>query len=182
MFPEIKTQRLLLRQIESSDQPKIFEGLSHPEVIAYYGVSYGNLEATKAQITWYESLWATGLGIWWAISSTDREVFYGACGFNNHAVTHKKAEIGFWLLPEYWKKGIVQEAVSAIVDYGFNDFGLHRIEAFVEVGNSKSKKALKKLKFNYEGTMVDVEIKNGQYISLEVYARLKDTSEKDRQV
>lgn len=181
MFPEIKTPRLLLRQISSSDQPKIFEGLSHPDVIAYYGVSYATFEAAKAQMNWYESLWATGLGIWWAVSSPDRTVFYGACGFNNHAVTHKKAEIGFWLLPRYWKKGIVQEAVSHIVDYGFHDFGLHRIEAFVEVGNQNSKKALKKLNFIYEGTMIDAEIKNEKFISLEVYARLKDTG-KDLQM
>lgn len=46
-FPIIKTDRLLLRQFVESDLENVFNGLSHPDIIKYYGVSYLTLEATK---------------------------------------------------------------------------------------------------------------------------------------
>ena len=47
---------------------------------------------------------------------------------------------------------------------------LKRIEAEVETENGMSKRVLKKLQFAHEGTKKDCEIKNGQYISLDIYA------------
>ncbi|WP_317133594.1 MULTISPECIES: GNAT family N-acetyltransferase [Antarcticibacterium] len=146
-FPEIKTKRLLLRQIQDSDLENIFRGLSHPDVIKYCGVNFNSRESTKEQMTWYRDLLKNETGIWWAICSQDNTVFYGATGFNNLQKEHKKAEIGFWLLPEFWSRGYVSEAVNAIMDYAFNSMDLHRIEAYVEVGNENSAKALKKLSF-----------------------------------
>lgn len=172
MFPEFKTDRLAIRQILPSDQQKIFEGLSDPLVIKYYGVSFSSYNTVKEQMDWYEGLWATKTGFWWAICDEDNTEFFGACGVNNLQKIHHKAEIGFWLLPKYWGKGIIPEAVQAIEEYLFNNLQLHRIEAFVEVGNDNSKKVLKKMNFKYEGTMVDVEKKNGQYISLDIFAKL----------
>ncbi|HSI69346.1 MAG TPA: GNAT family N-acetyltransferase [Gillisia sp.] len=173
-FPEIRTKRLLLRQIQEKDLDNIFRGLSHPEVIKYYGVNYNSRESTKEQMTWYRELLEKGTGIWWAISSLEGDVFYGAAGFNDLQKEHKKAEIGYWLLPEFWSRGYVSEAVTAILDYAFTSLDLHRIEAYVEVGNENSAKALKKLHFDYEGRMRDCEIKNGNFISVDLYAKLRD--------
>lgn len=155
-----------------NDLNHVFQGLSHPEVIRYYGVSYSSIEETQEQIRWFEELERTGTGKWWAICSIDGDLFYGACGLNNVLNEHKKAEIGFWLLPEHWNKGIITEALPTVISYGFKSMGLHRIEALVESGNRNSVKVLKKVTFRFEGTLRDCEIKNGKYISLDVYARL----------
>ena len=48
-FPILKTERLLLRQFVDTELENVFKGLSHPEIIRYYGVSYKTLEATKEQ-------------------------------------------------------------------------------------------------------------------------------------
>jgi [ribosomal protein S5]-alanine N-acetyltransferase len=173
-FPEVRTKRLLLRQIQDNDLENIFRGLSHPEVIKYYGVNFNSRESTKEQMTWYRELVETGTGIWWAICSLEGDVFYGATGFNNLQKEHKKAEIGFWLLPEFWSRGYVSEAVTAILNYAFTSLDLHRIEAYVEVGNENSAKALKKLKFEYEGRLRDSEIKTGKFISVDVYAKFRE--------
>ena len=172
MFPEFKTERLTIRKILPSDQQKIFEGLSDPLVIKYYGVSFSSLNAVKEQMDWYEGLWTTKTGIWWAICNEDNSEFLGACGLNNLLRIHNKAELGFWLLPRYWGKGIIQEVVEIVEEYAFNDLQLHRIEAFVEVENDNSKKVLRKMNYRYEGTMVEVEKKNGEYISLDIFAKL----------
>jgi [ribosomal protein S5]-alanine N-acetyltransferase len=64
------------------------------------------------------------------------------------------------------------EAIPLICKYGFEKLALHRIEGFVEPENLNSKKALDKLGFKHEGTMRDCEIKNGRFISLDIYAIL----------
>lgn len=172
-FPIITTERLLLRQFADSDLENVFRGLSQPDVIKYYGVSYQTLEATKAQMDFFADLEINGTGIWWAICSPDNRIFYGAGGLNSLSKEHQKAEIGFWLLPDFWGKGILAEAMPAICNYGFENLGLHRIEGIVETENLNCKKAMAKLDFRHEGTMRDCEIKNGQFISLDIYAKLK---------
>ena len=172
IFPTRYTQRLILRQISAEDRPNIFRGLSHPEVIPYYGVSYDSLEATQEQMDWYTSLEKTGAGIWWAVCEQASGAFVGAGGLNDVSAQHRKAEIGFWLLPNYWGKGYMQEAMTPIIDYGFNDLNLHRIEGFVESENVNCQRGIAKLGFTHEGTMVDSEWKDGRFVSLMVYALL----------
>ena len=172
-FPTLKTENLLLRQFQQSDIENVFLGLSHPDIIKYYGVSYDTIEATQEQMTFFAELEKNETGIWWAICSLDNTIFYGAGGLNNLSKEHHKAEIGFWLLPSFWGKGLMQEAMPIICDYGFQQLNLNRIEGFVESKNSNCKKALAKLQFQYEGTMHECEIKNGDYISLDIYAMLK---------
>lgn len=171
-IPSLSTSRLLLRKITDSDLHNIYKGLSHPKVISFYGVSYDSIEAAKTQLHWYQQLETDDTGIWWAICSPNDTQFYGAIGFNNWHKDFKKAEIGFWLLPEFWKQGFVSEALSAVCDYGFNMMNLHRIEAQVETVNMASKNCLLKFGFSHEGTLRDSEIKNSQYISLDVFAVL----------
>jgi len=172
-FPTLKTENLLLRQFQQSDIENVFLGLSHPDIIKYYGVSYDTIEATQEQMTFFAELEKNETGIWWAICSLDNTIFYGAGGLNNLSKEHHKAEIGFWLLPSFWGKGLMQEAMPIICDYGFQQLNLNRIEGFVESKNSNCKKAMAKLQFQYEGTMHECEIKDGDYISLDIYAMLK---------
>ncbi|MDO6803081.1 GNAT family N-acetyltransferase [Wenyingzhuangia sp. 1_MG-2023] len=172
IFPILETDRLRLRQFSEKDIENIFKGLSHPDVIKYYGISFSTLEATKEQLEWFQNLENDQTGIWWAIEIKTTGVFCGAGGFNNLDNLHKKAEIGFWLLPDFWGRGYMKEAMSEICDFGFKKLKLHRIEGFVETENSNCKSGLKKLDFQYEGTMRDCEIKKGGYISLDLYSKL----------
>lgn len=172
-FPIIKTERLLLRRFTEADLENVFKGLSHPEIIKYYGVSYQTLDSTKKQMEFFADLEKNGTGIWWAVCSLDNKIFYGAGGLNSLNKEHKKAEIGFWLITDYWGQGIMTEAMPLICNYGFNELSLHRIEGLVETENINCKRALDKLGFRHEGTMKDCEIKNGKFISLDIYAKLK---------
>jgi ribosomal-protein-alanine N-acetyltransferase len=169
----IATERLLLRSFRQTDLENVFYGLSHPDVIQFYGVHYNSLSATQAQMDWFAALEKDKTGQWWAICSADDAVFYGACGFNGWSHQHQKAEIGFWLLPEHQGKGIMNEAMPIICHYAFKTMGLHRIEAMVETPNTASKKVLEKAGFMLEGTLKDCEVKNGQFISLDVWAKLQ---------
>lgn len=172
LIPELKTERLILNRIEKTDHTNIYHGLSHPEVIKYYGVSYTSLEAVKEQMDWYENLEKSRSGMWWAIREKAGLDFIGAIGINDYQKEHKKAELGFWLVPEFWGQGIIREAGFTVIEFVFNELKLHRLEAYVETKNISSAKTLGKLGFIHEGRMRDYELKDGKYICVDIFAKL----------
>lgn len=172
-FPVLESKRLLLRQIIATDQEAVFKGLSDPEVIKYYGVSFESLEATEEQMIWFSELENTKAGVWWAICTKDDNQFLGAAGINDLIKNESKAEIGFWLYPENWGQGYVFEALSMILVQVFNNMNINKLEAFVETKNTASAKVLKRLGFYLETILLNSELKNGIPISLNVFVKNK---------
>lgn len=173
-FPVLQKPGLILRQIKPSDQAAVFQGLSDPQVVRYYGVEYHSFTDTRIQMDWYRDTLRQGSGIWWAITRPAADGLIGACGLYNIQAQHRKAELGYWLLPAYWGQGLMRPALEAVTAYGFSALHLHRIEAYVETENAASARLLQKLDFQREGILRDSEIKQGRFISLEIYAKLND--------
>jgi len=169
----MKTQNYHLRPIQDSDIENIFKGLSDPEITKYYDVHFPTLEATKEQMEWYAKLQKDGTGIWWGIYGNDDSQFRGTGGFCDLSKEHQRAEIGLWLLKEYWGQGILKEVMPELFNYGFNDLGLNRIEGYVVDTNKKCKSALAKINFTHEGTMREYEFKDGGLIDVAIFAILK---------
>ena len=163
---------LVLNTIKPDDIHHVFRGLSHPDVIRYYAVSFLTLEATQEQMDWYATIEREGTGKWWAIREVGSNTFLGAIGINNIVAKHRRCELGFWLLPEHWRKGIVAQVLPQVLDHAFNTLGLHRMEAQVETENHASRKLLARFGFKHEGTLRDCEWKDGNPISLDVFALL----------
>lgn len=170
----LETERFFLKEISQEDKSYIFKGLSNPAVTEHYAVHFPTLEATEEQMDWYADLRKNGTGIWWGIWSKDTSNFVGAGGFNDLDKPNRKAEIGFWLLPEYWGRGIMKEVMPCLFEKGFKDLDLNRIEGYVDANNQKCRQALKKINFIYEGTMRQVEIKNGEFLDVAIYSLLKE--------
>ena len=118
---------------------------------------------------WYERSYKEGTGISWKMVNKITSEALGVISVYYYKAAHKKAEVGFWLMPQYWNKGYAYEALIAVVHYWKTEKGHHRMEGFVEEGNIASGKLLEKAGFVFEGTMRDCEIKNGRYISLRIY-------------
>ena len=169
-FPRFTSERLLLRQIQPKDKRNIFAGLSDPTIIRFYGISFSTLDATEEQMDWYEQLWQEQTGIWWAVCDKDTGTFLGACGYNEFSMDQRKIELGYWLLPAYWRQGYVSEALQLIIPYAFQELAVKRIEAFVETGNKASDAVLEKQGFSYESTMRNCEYKNNRFISLKIFS------------
>lgn len=172
MFPELHTERFLLKQIIAADQAFIFKGLSHPDVIAHYGVQYKTLEETKSQMDFYDGLWREKRGIYWKIVDRISGQPVGVCGINAYVAAHEKAEIGYWLLPEFWRKKIMSEVLPVVIAHVFRHWKLYRLEALIEEGNETSWRLAEKLGFKFEGRLREAEIKNGKRINLLMYSLL----------
>ena len=169
----MKTKRFKLREIEQSDIVNIHRGLSDLKLTKYYDVYFPTIEATQKQMDWYADLKKNNTGIWWGVYSKETNEFCGAGGFNNLDEKHKKAEIGFWLLPEYWGRGIMKEVMPKIFEEGFENLDLNRIEGYVLSQNDKCNKALEQINFNFEGKMRECEFKNGEFIDINIYSVIK---------
>ena len=169
----METENYTLKEIQDSDVNNIYKGLSDPEITKYYDVHFATLKETEKQMEWYRNLKIEGTGVWWGIYDKQNNKFCGAAGFNSLEKQHKKAEIGLWLLKEFWGKGILKEVMPKLFEQGFLKLNLNRIEGYVVSDNAKCKNALEKIYFTYEGTMRECEIKNGEKIDVDIYSVLK---------
>lgn len=158
--------------IVAADHALVFRGLSHPQVVRHYGVRFDTMEAAREQMEWYARLEREGTGKWWAIRSADEAVFFGAIGVNGIVPTHRKGEVGFWLLPEYWGQGIIGSVLPMVLEHAFGVLDLHRLEAQVEPENAASRRVLEKVGFRYEGTLRECELKDGRFLSLDILSML----------
>ena len=64
----------------------------------------------------------------------------GSVSFHRIYKDHYRAEIGYMLHPDYWRLGIISEAVDAIINYGFNTLQFHSVEAHIDPTNIGSEK------------------------------------------
>jgi [ribosomal protein S5]-alanine N-acetyltransferase len=168
----LRTEHFELTGFDENDIGNVFAGLSNPEVIKYYGVSYDSLEATKLQMDWFSDLEKNHTGQWWAIRTVSTKEFAGGIGFNNFHAQHFSAEIGFWLLPEFWGKGVLTEIIPIVFSDAVSNWNLHRMEAVVETENKQCIRLLEKTGFIFEGRKRESEYKNGKFIDLNIYAKL----------
>lgn len=171
--PVLKSARFSLEPVVWEDQAFVFEGLSHPDVVSFYGVSYKTLDETAGQMEFYERVWREKSGAYWKVVDEETGENMGVCGFSSYNPVHQKAEIGAWLLPAYWGKGIMTEVMPLVIKFAFENWELNRLEGVVEPRNIASANLAKRLGFVYEGTLREAEMKNGKPISLEYYSMLR---------
>lgn len=91
----------------------------------------------------------------WATTLPPVDLAIGTVGFLNITPRDRRAGLGYDLARRYWGQGLATEAVKAVVRYGFQTLGLHRIEADVMPGNERSMRLLRTLGFVEEGQLRD---------------------------
>ena len=96
----------------------------------------------------------------------------GTCGFTSLWPEDNRGEIGYVLNPAYWGQGIMSEAVSRVLAYGFAELGLNRIEARYMVGNEKSLRLMQHNGMTFEGVHKELMLVKGIYRDIGVCAIL----------
>jgi [ribosomal protein S5]-alanine N-acetyltransferase len=153
-FPAITTSRLQLRQIQLGDTEALFETLSDEEAMQFYGQEpHRSLDETRALIEQISARYARHEAIRWGITLKGEDQTIGSCSFFHFDKGFHCAETGYELNRAFWGQGIMYEAMSAILTFGFDFLGLHRVEAIIDIANERSKGLLLKLGFLYEGNL-----------------------------
>jgi ribosomal-protein-alanine N-acetyltransferase len=172
-FPNLETERLLLRRVDSNDIKEIFALRSNPETMKYIPRPLVKTdEEALEHINMIDSKIDSNEGINWAIMLKDNPKLIGIIGHYRIKPENYRAELGYMLLPEYHGKGIVSEAVKEAVKYAFNVMNLHSIEAIIAPENYGSAKVLEKNGFVKEAHLRENEFYEGRFLDTVIYSIL----------
>lgn len=151
-FPLLSTERLLLRQMNDSDASQLLKLRSDKITMQYLDKPpMQSLAEASLLITKINGDVSSDDGITWGIVLNDNPgLLIGTIGFWRITKEHYRAEIGYMLLPEYFNKGYMTEALKMAIDFGFNTMNLHSIEANINPGNVASEALLKSAGFVQE--------------------------------
>lgn len=173
-FPELKTDRFVLRQITKNDSLDIFHYFSLDDVTRFYDVeSFTSIKQAEELIQRWNERFESSEAIRWGITLKSENRVIGTCGFHGWMKNHYKAHIGYELTPEYWYQGFMTEVAQKITEYGFNNLGFNRIEAFVEPENVGSRKVLSKIGFREEGILKENYYWKNRFVDNVLFAYLK---------
>ena len=175
VFPEIETGRLLLRKVIITDAPAILQLRGDEQVMRYIGkekaITIPDAEAFINRII--QSLNIND-GITWAIAlKEDPRILIGTIGFWRIIKEHHRAEIGYMLNPSHWKKGLMKEALTHVIDTGFDLLQLHTIEANVNPENLASAGMLTNAGFIKEAHFKENYFFNGSFSDTAVYSKFR---------
>ncbi|GIN61911.1 N-acetyltransferase [Robertmurraya siralis] len=174
-FPIIETKRLILRNLHCHDAHGIYSYLSKKEVMKYYDrEQLSSLQEAEELIDSLLFRYQSRNQIRWGITLKGENEIIGTCGFHSLEEEHLKGEIGYDLNPAYWGKGIMSEAVRALVEYGFSEMNFNRIEALYSPFNYGSKKVLEKNGFKEEGILRKRFFIQGKYMDAVLCAVLQE--------
>lgn len=173
-FPELVTERLILRKMTRKDANKLFQFWSDDEVTKYMNMnSFVNIEQAVYMVNVLNNLFNNKEGIRWGIVRKSDNALIGTCGFNTWLKRSSKGEIGYELGRGYWGNGYTTEALKEVIRFGFEETNLNRVEAFVVPEASRSIRVLEKLGFKKEGTLRDYGYWNNRYWHEHIYSLLR---------
>jgi [ribosomal protein S5]-alanine N-acetyltransferase len=173
-FPVLETSRLLLREIDFNDTVSLFKYRGDPEVMKYIGRPLAKelADVTKL-IDVLRTNAAENNGITWAITLKGENILRGTIGFWRIVKEHHRAEIGYLLDPALQGKGIMQEAVEEVLRYGFEEMGLHSVEAVINPDNLASIRLLERNAFVKEAYFREDFCFDGKFQDTCVYSLLE---------
>ena len=175
-FPEMVTERLLLRQISNSDIEEVYFLRSDAGVMKYTGQQLaGSAQEILDYIAAHHALTANGEGIIWGISIKGKANLIGLISYRRFYREHFRGEVGYGLHPLFQGMGIMQEALSAVINFGFNTIGLHTIEANVDKDNAASIKLLEKNGFVKEAHYKENYFFEGKFIDSVIYSLIDNS-------
>lgn len=163
-MPTLYTERLILRPMRISDAYDMYEYASREDVTKYLLWSpHSSLFQTKEYLAYIEQRYKSADFYDWAVTLADTGKMIGTAGFTRIDCPNDCGEIGYVLNPDYHGKGIATEAASRIVQFGFEELRLHRIEAKFMRGNDASLRVMQKLGMTFEGYHEDSIFVKGSY-------------------
>jgi ribosomal-protein-alanine N-acetyltransferase len=132
-----------------------------------------SIEQAREWIIVVSELFARGQCAVFGMQSKDDGSLVGTVGLREIDSEHLRAELGYWVAVESWGRGYATEASRAVLDYGFNQFGLNRIYAFHMLRNPPSGRVLTKIGMKQEGLLRQGIRKWGVFEDVVLMAKLR---------
>jgi ribosomal-protein-alanine N-acetyltransferase len=149
----LTTTRLTLQRTDQSVMDYVFTQMNPQEQILFLGLK------TVDDLHEQERRYQGGLSTYnkkfcyFFLRTKDTNEHIGWCGYHTWYLDHCRAEVGYGLSPDYQNQGYRTEALKAILDYGFSELNLQRVEAFLSPTNVTSLRLMQIFGFQKEGLL-----------------------------
>ncbi|MFL0353737.1 GNAT family N-acetyltransferase [Xanthomarina sp. GH4-25] len=169
-FPELQSQRLLLRKIVEADCRSILFLRSDKKVTKFIERPEDRKTKTQADaikfIKELDEYIETGKSISWGITLKNNPEIIGTICLWNFSNNNKTAEVGYDLDPKFQSLGIMNESLKMVINYGVDNLKLNKIEAFTHTNNKPSIKLLERNGFRLNRHRKDLENKSNVIFEL----------------
>lgn len=173
-FPTLETERLILREHALFDAETLFAMRTNETVMKYIDRERpADLLEIKTFITKFNEGFEKGDNLAWVIALKDNpKQMIGSIGYWRTDFANHRAEIGYMLHPDYWRTGIISEALKRTINFGFEEMNLHSISANINTENDASRQVLIKHGFVKEAHFKQNYYFRGQFLDSEIYGLL----------
>ena len=161
---KFQTRRLLLRPLCDDDAPGMYSIYSDPRTMKYWSSSeIRELEEAARMVSEDLQLQQDGSAAFWSIVLPGTGRVIGKFTLFHIDRQNRRAEIGYVLHRQFWRKGYGTEVLHTMLAKSFDEFRLHRLEADIDPDNVASISLLKKAGFREEGRMRERWNLNGEW-------------------
>ena len=179
----LRTERLVVRPLEASDAPEVFEYQRLPEVIRYLpwpprerAAAYehtarraaGRVLAADGDFVFFAAILPGASGV-----SGERDRLIGDFMIRVASVQHAQLELGWVLHPDFQGRGYAREAATAVRDLAFAELNAHRVQAFLDARNAASAALCERLGMRREATILEEEYHDGEWEDTAIYGILR---------
>lgn len=170
----LKTERLILRPLLPDDAEALFRIFSDPQVMRYWSTTpWASVERAEQMIAQDMKAMPTGEHLRLAVVVAATDALAGMCTLFAIQAQCRRAEVGYALGRAFWRKGYMHEALTALLDFGFDTLDLNRVEADIDPRNQASARVLERLGFRKEGHLRQRWIVAGEVSDTGFYGLLR---------
>jgi [ribosomal protein S5]-alanine N-acetyltransferase len=180
-FPQLSTERLMLRDFKESDAEAVYEIFSNDQVIEFYDEDkFLSVDQAIELVKAYKrrNVAEDGRGLRWAICLANApERVIGSCGFHATHKAFQSMEIGYELHPDHWNNGYAFEAVSQMLNNCFTHdipFRINRVTARTDLESHRSISLLRKLGFSEEGVLRQYGFWKNEFHDVRMFSLLRE--------
>jgi ribosomal-protein-alanine N-acetyltransferase len=171
--PTIELDGARLRPLRVADTDALYAYLRDPAVTELTSYPVISLPMVEAMIERSRSRWAAGELSKWGVTLPHDDQLVGTCGFNEWSQVHRWTELGFDLAQAHWGKGLMRQAVAAVLEWTFQQDQVDRVHAYVRVDNRRSERLLERSGFVREGCLRSYRVCRGQAHDFHIYGLLR---------
>ncbi len=172
-FPVLTTPRLRLREIGPADVVSLFTIHSDAHTMRWYGVDPITSFPDAVRLTELFAAWfVAGTGYRWGLERSEDNQLIGTCGLFRWNKSWRNCVTGYELGARFHGHGYMHEALSHILDFGFAEMRLHRVQAETHPDNVASINLAKRLGFRLEGVHREQAYWGGRFHDLNCYSLL----------
>lgn len=171
----VESAQLIVRPVEEGDLPALLEVNGDDEATRF--LPYASWRSLADGRAWFERmsmLGARGESIQYVVTDRASALAIGTCLLFRYEASSARAELGYVLGRKYWGRGLMREALVALINCAFGDYGLRRLEAEVDPLNQASRRLLEGLGFTREGLLRKRWIDKGIAHDTIIYGLLSD--------